>query len=315
MKHQDPRPPVVVVTGPTASGKSACAIGLAERFKGEIVNADSMQVYRYLDIGTAKPSAGERARVPHHLIDVVLPDERYSAGRYTSEARAAALRIHGRGRAVFLAGGTGLYIRAFLAGLLAEGGAADEALRHALEKEHAAAAAAGDPFRLHRRLVELDEATAARIHPRDLRRVIRALELCLRAGRAASAIRQAHGFADHPYRTLHLTLDPGREELDRRIDRRCEAMIEAGLLHEVRELRAMGYGPELRSMQAIGYRHMAAVVDGSDTLANVLVAMQRDTRQFARRQRTWIRSVPESVVLHPDDADAIAKSVEAFLSG
>lgn len=314
MKYEDPRPPVVVVTGPTASGKSACAIRLAERFQGEIVNADSMQVYRYLDIGTAKPSVKERARVPHHLIDVVLPNESYSAGRYSSDARAAAARIHARGYVVFLTGGTGLYIRAFLAGLLG-GGGADETLRLQLEEEHAAAAAAGDPFRLHKRLAELDSAAAERIHPHDLRRVIRALELCLRAGGAASAIRRAHGFADQPYRTLHLALDPGREELDRRIDQRCEAMIESGLLHEVRALRAMGYGAELRSMQAIGYRHMAAVVDGTDILANAVTAMKRDTRQFARRQRTWIRRVPEALPLHPDDEDAIVKSVETFLRG
>ncbi|HTF33574.1 MAG TPA: tRNA (adenosine(37)-N6)-dimethylallyltransferase MiaA [Myxococcota bacterium] len=314
MKHEDPRPPVVVVTGPTASGKSACAIRLAGRFQGEIVNADSMQVYRYLDIGTAKPSAKERTRVPHHLIDVVLPNEIYSAGRYSSDARAAAARIHARGQAVFLTGGTGLYIRAFLAGLLG-GGGADETLRLQLEEEHATAAAAGDPLRLHRRLAGLDTAAAERIHPHDLRRVIRALELCLRAGGAASAIRRAHGFADQPYRTLHLALDPGREELDRRIDLRCEAMIESGLLREVRALRALGYGAELRSMQAIGYRHMAPVVDGADTLTNAVAAMKRDTRQFARRQRTWIRSVPEALPLHPDDEDAIVKSVEAFLRG
>ncbi|HYB12227.1 MAG TPA: tRNA (adenosine(37)-N6)-dimethylallyltransferase MiaA [Myxococcota bacterium] len=312
MTHEDPRPPVVVVTGPTAAGKSACAIRLAERFDGEIVNADSMQVYRYLDIGTAKPSAKERGRVAHHVIDVALPDEIYSAGRYAVDARSSAARIHARGRAVFLAGGTGLYIRAFLSGLLGAGGA-DESLRQQLEEEHASAAASGDPLRLHRRLAEIDPAAAARIHPHDLRRVIRALELCLRAGSAASAIRTAHGFADHPYRALHLALDPGREELDLRIDRRCEAMIESGLLREVRGLRAMGYGPELRSMQAIGYRHMAPVVDGSDTLSNAVAAMKRDTRRFARRQRTWIRSVPEVVSLHPDDEDAVVKSVETFL--
>jgi tRNA dimethylallyltransferase len=313
MKREDSRPPVVVVTGPTASGKTACAIRLAERFRGEIVNADSMQVYRYLEIGTAKPSAKDRARVPHHLLDVVLPSEIYSAGRYRSDAREAAGRIHARGRVVFLTGGTGLYIRAFLSGLL-EGGGADEALRQELEKEHALAVAGGDPLRLHRRLADLDPGAAERTHPHDLRRVIRALELGLRAGGAASEMRRAHAFADQPYRSLHLVLDPGREELDRRIDVRCESMIEAGLLREVRELRAQGYGPELRSMQAIGYRHMAPVVDGVDTIANALVAMKRDTRQFARRQRTWIRSVPEALSLHPEDEARIVESVEGFLS-
>lgn len=306
------RPPVVVVTGPTAAGKSALALRLAERFDGEIVNADSMQVYRYLDIGTAKPSAADRARVPHHLLDVVLPNAPYSAGRYTSEARAAAARVHARGRTVFLTGGTGLYIRAFLEGLL-RGGGADPELRQRLEAEHAAAQREDDPSRLHRRLAALDPQAAARIHPHDLRRLVRALELVERSGQPASVQQGEHGFGDRPYRVLHLALDPGVEELDRRIDRRCAGMIEAGLLREVRELRARGFGAELRPMQAIGYRHMQPVVDGLDTLVNALAAMQRDTRRFARRQRTWLRGVPEARGLHPDDEDGVTKAVEEFL--
>lgn len=306
------RLPVVVVTGPTAAGKSALALRLAERFDGEIVNADSMQVYRYLDIGTAKPSAADRARVPHHLLDVVLPNAPYSAGRYTSEARAAAARVHARGRTVFLTGGTGLYIRAFLEGLL-RGGGADPELRQRLEAEHAAAQREDDPSRLHRRLAALDPQAAARIHPHDLRRLVRALELVERSGQPASVQQGEHGFGDRPYRVLHLALDPGVEELDRRIDRRCAGMIEAGLLREVRELRARGFGAELRPMQAIGYRHMQPVVDGLDTLVNALAAMQRDTRRFARRQRTWLRGVPEARGLHPDDEDGVTKAVEEFL--
>jgi len=308
----DPRPPVVVVTGPTAAGKSALALRLAERFGGEIVNADSMQVYRYLDIGTAKPSPADRARVAHHLLDVVLPSVPYSAGRYARDARAAAGRIHARGHPVLLVGGTGLYIRAFCEGLLSDA-AADPSLRARLEAEHAAAVAAGDPHRLHDRLAERDPEAAARLHPHDVRRVIRALELCDATGRAASQVRGAHAFADRPFRTLHLALDPGRERLDERIDRRCAAMIEAGLLQEVRGLHAMGYGPELRPLQSIGYRHMAPVVAGVDTLVNALAAMQRDTRRFARRQRTWIRGVAEAVWMDPDDEDGVTKAVETFL--
>lgn len=308
----DPRPPVVVVTGPTAAGKSAIAIRLAERFEGEIVNADSMQVYRHLDIGTAKPTAADRARVAHHVLDVVLPNVGYSAGRYARDARAAAARIHARHRPVLLVGGTGLYIRAFCEGLLSDA-ASDPGLRGRLEAEQAEAAAAGDPHRLHRRLATLDPDAAARLHPNDARRVIRALELCDATGRAASRVREAHGFGDRPYRILHLALDPGRERLDARIDLRCAAMIEAGLLQEVRGLHAMGFGPDLRSMQSIGYRHMAPVVAGVDTLVNALEAMQRDTRRFARRQRTWIRGVPDAVWMDPDDEDGITKAVETFL--
>ncbi|MDH3212050.1 MAG: tRNA (adenosine(37)-N6)-dimethylallyltransferase MiaA [Myxococcales bacterium] len=310
----DPRPPVVVVTGPTASGKTELAVELALEFDGEIVNADSVQVYRHLDIGTAKPGPELRARIPHHLLDVVDPDVPYSAGRYAVEARAAAAAIHERARVVLLTGGTGLYIRAFCEGLLADG-AADAELRDALEREHADAVAAGDPQRLHRRLQDRDPDAAAGIHPHDLRRVIRALEIRERSGVKASAQRRTHRFGDRPYATLHLAIDPGRDALDARIDARCHRMIEAGLLQEVRALQERGFGPALRSMQAIGYRHMAAVVAGHDTLANARAAMQRDTRRFARRQRTWLRGVPEAVWLKPDDRDQIFKLVEALLRG
>jgi tRNA dimethylallyltransferase len=308
----DARPPVVVGTGPTSAGKTALAIELARRFDGEIVNADSMQVYRYMDIGTAKPTPAQQAQTPHHLLDVVTPDQPYSAGRYAREAREAARKIHGRGRTVILTGGTGLYIRAFLEGLL-DSGAHDPELRERLEREHAEAAAAGQPERLHHRLADLDREAARSIHPHDVRRVIRALEIHAQGGGSASARRRAHAFGDRRYRSLHLALDPGREALDARIDAYCRHMIDAGLLREVRGLRERGYGPELRPMQAIGYRHMSPVVEGSDTLANALVEMQRDTRRFARRQRTWLRKVPEARWVHPEDREAILGAVEAFL--
>jgi tRNA dimethylallyltransferase len=307
----DSRPPVVVVTGPTSAGKTELAIELALRFDGEIVNADSMQVYRFMDIGTNKPDAEQRARVPHHVLDVVTPAERYSAGRYLQDARRAAREIAARGRQVFLTGGTGLYVRAFLEGLL-EAGRADLELRAALEEEHREALAQGDPQRLHRRLAARDPEAARRIHPNDARRVVRALELC-RRGAEASAARAQHGFRDRPFRSLYLVLDPGRVALDARIDAACARMLERGLLREARALRERGYGPELPALQAIGYRHLHAVVDGADTLAHALTAMQRDTRRFARRQRTWHRAVPEALWMNPEDRAQIAKTVEAFL--
>jgi tRNA dimethylallyltransferase len=305
-------PPVVVVTGPTSAGKTTLALELAVRFGGEIVNADSMQVYRYMDIGTAKPTAAQREQAPHHLLDVVTPDVPYSAGRFAREAREAAEKIHARGRIVLLTGGTGLYIRAFLEGLI-EAAEADPELRERLEREHAAAVAAGHPTTLHERLAGRDPESAQRIHPHDTRRVIRALELC-EQGRGAAARRSEHGFADRPYRVLHLALDPGTRALDLRIDDHCRRMVEGGLLQEVRGLREQGYGPELRPMQAIGYRHVNPVVEGTDTLESALAAMQRDTRRFARRQRTWLRKVAEARWVHPDDRDAIARQVEAFLA-
>lgn len=306
-------PPVVVVAGPTAAGKTDLAITLARRFDGEIVNADSMQVYRYLDIGTAKPTAAQRAQAVHHLIDVVEPDAAYNAGRYARDARAAARAIHGRGRCVVLAGGTGLYIRAFLEGLL-EGAPADPELRARLEEEARAAETAGKPGRLHERLAARDPEAAARIHPNDRVRTIRALELLDVTGQPASELRRRHAFRDHRFRVLYLVLDPGREELADRIAARCDAMLDGGLLQEVRDLRERGYGPELSCMQAIGYRHMEAVIQGADTLRNVREAMLRDTLRFARRQRTWFRAVSGAVWMHPADDLGVVKHVEPFLA-
>jgi len=311
---QPQRPPVVVLTGPTASGKTPLAIDLAERFDGEVVNADSMQVFRHMDIGTAKPSLEERARVPHHLIDVVDPDQRYSAGRYARDARAAIARIHARGRLPLLTGGTGLYIRAALHGLIVDA-EPDPELRERLEAEQAQAAEQGDPTRLHRRLAEADPEAAARIHPHDARRTVRALEIAAQTGAQASRVRGDHGFADSPYRVLHLALDLEREALYARIESRCRQMIDGGLLQEVRDLREAGYGPELRPMGAIGYRHLGAVADGADTLVNAFEAMCRDTRHFARRQLTWLRKVPDVVWVEPGDVDGIAERVAKFLAG
>ena len=308
----DVRGPVVVVTGPTASGKSSLAVSLCQQFGGEIVNADSMQVYRYMDIGTAKPSAEERAAVPHHVFDVVSPAVRYSAGRYATRARTAAAAIHARGRLVVLTGGTGLYIRAFLDGLI-EGAGEDRELRASLEAEHAQALREEDAGRLHRRLEATDPEAARRIHPNDARRVIRALEIQAVAGEQASSLRARHAFADRPYPCLHMALDPGRDELNARIDARCEGMIEQGLLQEVRALRARGFDATLASMRAIGYRHINPVADGVDTLPNALAEMQRDTRQFARRQRTWLRSVSDVRWFSPEDRPAIESEVGSFL--
>ncbi|NRA09222.1 MAG: tRNA (adenosine(37)-N6)-dimethylallyltransferase MiaA [Myxococcales bacterium] len=306
------QPPVVVITGPTATGKTPLAIELARAFDAEIVSADSMQVFRFMDIGTAKPTVQQRGLAPHHMLDVVNPDVPYSAGRYAEAARALAQRIHSRSRVVLLVGGTGLYIRAFLEGLI-EGADVDPDLRAELEREHARALAEQDPERLYRRLQEVDPAAAERLHPNDTRRILRALEICTQLGRPASEVRREHAFSDRPFRVLHLALDLPARVLAARIDARCHAMIEGGLLQEMRELQKLGYGPELRPLQAIGYRHMAPVVAGIDTLANALPAMQRDTRHFARRQRTWLRSEPSALWVDPRKTAQIQERVSDFL--
>ena len=273
-----------------------------------------MQVYQGLDIGTAKPSLAERARVPHHLLDVVPPDVAYNAGRYSREARVAAAQIHARGGVVFLTGGTGLYIRAFLEGLDPAMATPTPSCARSSNARRSARAEEGDPERLHRRLAALDPEAARRIHPNDLRRTVRALELVTHAGVPASQLRARHHFGDRPFRVLYLVLDPGRDELDaahrrarRSDDRRRPA---AGV---PRAARAAATAPELRPMQAIGYRHLMPVVDGQDTLENALEGMRRDTRHFARRQRTWFRGVPDAVWLTPDDSHAIESRVRAFL--
>ncbi|MCP5060652.1 MAG: tRNA (adenosine(37)-N6)-dimethylallyltransferase MiaA [bacterium] len=303
------KPDVVVVAGPTAAGKTALAIELAERFGGEIINADSQQVYRFMDVGTAKPSAEERARVPHHVIDVVTPDIQYHAARFEADARAAASRIRARGKRIFLVGGTGLYVRAFLEGLSAAVPRNPD-LRRELEAFDEERRAAGDVSALHGRLAKVDAASAKRLHPNDRIRLIRAIEVFESTGRPASEQRGLEG--EPRERALHLAIDPGREELIARIDRRCEAMLEGGLLQEARDLRERGYGGELPSMRAIGYRHMQPVIEGREILANVLDSMKHDTRQFARRQRTWLRGVAGVRGFHPDNQDEITRSVEEW---
>jgi tRNA dimethylallyltransferase len=309
---QPPLASVIVVTGPTASGKSSAALELAERVGGEIVNADSMQVYRFLDVGTAKPAPAERARVPHHLFDIVDPDVQYDADRYAREAAEAVGTIHARGHPAFVVGGSGLYIKALLEGL-SVGVGRDPELRRTLEAGDEKAREAGDPAWLHRRLEELDPIAARALHPNDRVRLVRALELHAATGLAPSRIRR-RSCEKRPWRVLQLALDPGREALALRIDERCEAMIAGGLLQEVRRLRDLGYGAELPSMRAIGYRHMQPVVDGLETLAGVLEPMKRDTRRFARRQRTWLRGVAGVEWVTPEPLEALAQRVKRFLA-
>jgi len=301
------RPRVVLITGPTASGKSALALALAEALDGEIVSADSMQVYRGLDIGTAKPTPEEQARVRHHLIDVADPDEVYSAGRFRAEADRAIRDAGGRGKAVLVCGGTALYVKALLQGLAA-GPPRDAQVRGELEARWEG----GERARLHAELREADPALAARLHPNDRARILRGLEVWRLSGGPLSALQAGHGFSDRPYDALRLGAECPRDELYRRIDQRVTRMVDAGWVEEVRRLLDAGVAPGSPALQAIGYAELGRYLrDGGDWGA-VVSSIQQATRNFAKRQMTWFRRM-ELHWVRSEERTAVMARVKIFL--
>ncbi|ACG73582.1 tRNA delta(2)-isopentenylpyrophosphate transferase [Anaeromyxobacter sp. K] len=294
---------LVVVAGPTASGKTALAIALARRLGGEIVNADSQQVYRGLDVGTAKPTAEERAAAPHHLLDLVEPGEGMDAARFAALADAAIAGIAARGRVPIVAGGTGLYVRALLHGVV-EAPGRDPALRAALEEE---AARLGRPA-VHARLAAVDPAAAALIRPNDLVRVVRALEIAA-GGRTPSELYRAHAFREDRYDAALLALDPPRAELHARIDARVRAMFAGGLLDEARALEARFDGA-LPARLPIGYAEAAAHLRGELDLEEAIRRVQVAHRRYARRQVIWLRKERGVAwIAPPHDVEALARRV------
>lgn len=291
---------LLVLSGPTASGKTACALDLARRLPLEVVSADSMQVYRGMDVGTAKPSRAERAQVRHHLIDVAEPSETYSAGRFVREASEAIARIRERGNIPLLCGGTGMYIRALLRGL--DPLPSDPELRRELAVRFDADGGAA----LRAELERGDPAAAAKIHPRDKVRTVRALEILRLTGEPPSARRVSWNGSGGRYRVLFMALSVPREELRRRIDARVDSMFRSGLLDEVERLLAAGYGPELPGMRALGYRHAVAHLRGGVPLEAAVEAMKRDTRRYAGRQLTWLAREQGVVWLEAGSAAAHA---------
>jgi tRNA dimethylallyltransferase len=282
------RPPLLVIVGPTGVGKTAAAVALAGRLSIEVVSADSRQVYRGMDVATSKPTAAERRAVPHHLIDVVDPDDAYHAARFARDARAAIEGVRSRGRLPVVVGGTGLYVRALVRGL-DPAPPADPAFR----RELAELAGREGGVALHARLAREAPAMARRLHPNDHVRIIRALEL-VRAGAPVGEAQQrwragAEG-GDDDVLTIGLTLP--RETLAQRLRDRACAMVAAGLADEVRTLLARGYDPSLPAMQGIGYREFALVLRGALGEAEALRRMQRDTVRYAKRQWTWFAREP-----------------------
>lgn len=274
--------PLLVLLGPTATGKTALAIGLAEHFAGEIIGADSRQIYRLMDIGTAKPSSAERARVPHHLLDIVWPDEAFSLAQYQDAATRAITDIATRGKLPILVGGTGLYLRAVVDALVIPQVPPNPALRAALEAE----AAATSPDTLHARLALLDPVAASAIAPTNIRRLIRALEVCLTTGQRFSEL---GGARPSPYRPLVLGLNTERAVLYRWADQRVDAMLAAGLVAEVETLVSLGYAWDLPAMSSLGYREIGAYLRGELTLDVATERIKLATHAYIRRQLTWFR--------------------------
>lgn len=280
-------PRLVVIVGPTGAGKTRLSLALAERAGGEVISADSQQVYVGMDIGTGKVSVGERARVPHHLLDVVTPDQEMTAARFIEMADAAIAEVAARGKAVIVCGGTGLYVRALLLGLF-EGPPASMELRAELTEQ----ADRDGTAALHAELARVDPAASQKIDPNDRKRIIRALEVFRLTGEPMSAHQARHDHKTLPlrYPVRIVGLAPDREDLYRAIDARVDQMIAEGLEAEVAVLRERGYSPPLRSQQAIGYAELHDVVDGKVDRSRAIELIKRNSRHYARRQLSWYRA-------------------------
>lgn len=300
--------PLLVIVGPTAAGKSDLAVRLALEFSGEVISADSVQVYKGFDVGTGKISAEEQQGVPHHLLDILDPDEPFSAARFVELADQAIADIHRRARQVVVAGGSGLYVKALLRGLF-EAPAADEALR----REHCRVAREQSVEELHQRLKQVDAQASARIDPHDLVRISRALEVFAQTGRTITSLQQEHRFAEPRYPSVIVGLNPPRQALWQRIEQRVHWMMEHGWRQEVEALKDAGYG-ESHPMGALGYRRLMLFVQGELDLDEAVRQTVRDTRRFARRQIAWFSNLPE-VHWFEDAREVDRARVRAWLQG
>ena len=303
-------PELWVIAGPTASGKSALALALAKRLGGELVNADSVQVYRGFDIGAAKPSAAEQAEVRHHLIDTLTPNEQWTAADFAREADSAVDDIRARGKVAIVVGGSGLYLRAWLEGL-ADAPPADPAVRARWEREAADRGLAA----LWETLRDVDAVSAAKIHPNDRVRIVRAMEIWTLTGETRSALfrRQASGAGRRD--AFGVALDLPRDVLYARINERCEAMFERGLIAEVRGLLEAGVSPEAAPFAAIGYREVLRAVEGRDAWDGLRARVAKATRTYARRQITWFRRQSQLMPWRPPLGPACAGAEQLLQEG
>jgi tRNA dimethylallyltransferase len=299
--------PLVIINSPTATGKTELAINLALEFGGEIISADSLQVYRYLDIGTAKPSQGQRSKVKHHMIDVVDPDEEFNAAFFAEQARIIIADLIRQGKPVFIVGGTGLYIRALLRGII-ETPTVDENIRNyyrQLREQH------GKEY-LYSLLQQRDADAARKINLNDSVRIIRALEVMEQTGESISAKQKRHSFADCPYKTYKIGIKLDRAELKQRIITRTEKMIADGLLDEVKSILDRGFRYNLKPLQSLGYKQIIGFLQMEYDWENALNLINRDTWQYAKRQSTWFNADKEINWFNPDLSGEIMKNVEKF---
>ena len=303
---------LIVLVGPTAIGKTELSLTLAKEFGCEIISMDSMQIYKYMDIGTAKPTQEERSQIPHHLVDFVDPADEYNVSRFVSDARSSIGEIQGRDMLPMIVGGTGLYMRGLLEGIF-EIAAVPESIRAKLEET---AREKGLDY-LFDKLTEHDPESAARLHPNDRQRVMRAMEVYQATGvpwsKHLKEQQQQKEAVKRDFITLKIGLHRDREKLYERINRRVDIMVEQGLLDEVEKLLAMGYTPELNSMQSIGYKHMLNYIDSTWSWEQALELLARDTRHYAKRQFTWFGRDPEIHWFEPCEKHNIASAVSDFL--
>ena len=306
----DRRPRLIIIGGPTGVGKTAAAVELAAPLGGEIVSADAMQVFRDMNVGTAKPTREEQMKVRHHLIDVLRPNEAFDAARFVSHARRVIARLHERGIPIFVVGGTGLYIKALTQGLFHDGTGSNREVRERLKAEKEILGLSA----LYERLWRIDPETGSRLHPNDSFRIIRALEVYENTGKPISRHHLYHGFSDRPYQLLKFGLYMDRQQLYERINRRVDKMLDMGLLDEVRTLLRRGYHRRLKSMSSIGYRHMVMYLHGESTWDETVNTLKRDTRRYAKRQLTWFRADLEMEWVEPEAVQEIAPKIRSFLT-
>ena len=313
-------PTLLVLCGPTAVGKTELSLQIAERFSCEIIGVDSMQVYRHMDIGTAKPTLAERSRIPHYLIDIVDPDQDYTLGTFIRDAEAAIKTICSHENIPLLTGGTGLYYKGLLNGVFDENicklegeTATEQKRRESIKLEIKERLAEGGSIKLHNELREIDPDSAQRIHPNDAQRILRGLEIYYCTGIPWSKHLANQSEKNMGYRVLKIGLTRPRKELYARIDQRAQQMAELGLLTEVKNLLAKGFDNKLKSMQSIGYRHIINFIEGKWSWEQTIELLARDTRHYAKRQYTWFNNDPEIKWYDVREKERIFQKIEQFL--